>query len=233
MRQIVLASIFSASLLFASPTMAATQEEGGFSYSYPATLSTHSQLVKELEARKAKRAELFEEDVKTLGEDSPANNLESQADWKVKSETDRLIVLISSNYVYSGGAHGMFWSDAILWDKKDQKEVKFLDLFVDKEVTKKAIMPAYCAMLDAERVALRGEATPKSELFGDCVDPFENGIVYPENMGADGYLRIGFALPPYAAGPYVEGEYILDIAAPAYITEGLKPEFRELFQSYM
>lgn len=233
MRKIVLASIFSASLLFASPTIAAEQEDGGFSFSYPATLSTHSQLVQELEARKAKRAELFEEDIKAVGDDSPANNIESQADWKVKSETDRLIVLISSNYVYSGGAHGMFWSDAILWDKKDQKEVSFLDLFVDKEATKKAMMPAYCAMLDAERVALRGEPTPKDDMFGECVDPFENGIVYPENLGADGYLRIGVALPPYAAGPYVEGEYILDIAAPAYITEGLKPEYSGLFQSYM
>jgi Deacetylase PdaC len=233
MRKIFLASVLSVSLLFASPTIAAEQEEGGFSYSYPASLSTHSQLVQELEARKAKRAELFDEDVKALGKESPANNLESQADWKVKSETDRLIVLISSNYVYSGGAHGMFWSDAILWDKQSQKEVSFLDLFVDKEATKKAVMPAYCAMLDAERVALRGEPTPKDDIFGECVDPFENGIVYPENLGSGGYLRIGFALPPYAAGPYVEGEYLLDIAAPAYITEGLKPEYSDLFQSYM
>lgn len=233
MHKILWVSVLSASLSFANPAFAADPEDGGFSYSYPATLSTHIQLVKELEARKAKRATLFDEDVKSLADSSPANNLESQADWEVKSETDRLIVLVSSNYVYSGGAHGNFWSDAIIWDKKIQAEVNFLDLFVDKDATKKAMMPAYCAMLDAERLALRGEPTAKDDIFGECVDPFENGIVFPENLGVGGYLRIGFALPPYAAGPYVEGEYIFDIAAPAYITEGLKPEYKDLFQSYM
>ena len=233
MRKILWATVLSASLSFAHPAFAADPKEGGFNYSYPTSLSAHGQLVKELESRKAERAKLFDEDVKTLGDDSPANNLESQADWKVKSETDRLIVLVSSNYVYTGGAHGMFWSDAIIWDKKTQAEVNFLDLFVDKDATKKAMMPAYCAMLDAERLALRGEPTSKEDIFGECVDPFENGIVIPENLGAGGYLRIGFALPPYSAGPYVEGEYVFDIAAPAYITEGLKPEYKDLFQSYM
>jgi hypothetical protein len=52
-------------------------------------------------------------------------------------------------------------------------------------------------------------------------------------LGSGGYSRIGFVLPPYAAGPYVEGEYSFDISAPDYITKGLKPEYRDLFQSYM
>lgn len=233
MRTVFLAPLLAASVLFTHPSFAADGEDGGFSYSYPATLSAHPDLVKMLEARKAKRADLFAEDVKALGKEEAANNLESQANWEVKSETDRLIVLMASNYVYSGGAHGMFWSDLIIWDKKTQAEIGFLDLFADKDATKKAMMPAYCAMLDAERLAMRGEPTPKDDLFGECVDPFEDGVVYPDKLGTGGYLRIGFALPPYSAGPYVEGEYIFDIAAPSYITEGLKPEYRDLFQIYM
>jgi Deacetylase PdaC len=233
MRSILAAALLSMSLMSAPAAFAQEQEKSEFSYTYPDTLSANPRLVQELEARKVKRAALFEEDVKAVAEVAPANNLESQASWEIKSETDRLIVLVSSNYVYSGGAHGMFWSDAILWDKKNGREIGFLDLFADKEAAKKALMPSYCAMLDAERVGLRGTPTPKEELFGDCVDPFENGIVFPTAMGSNGYMRIGIALPPYAAGPYVEGEYSFDIAAPDFITKGLKPEYRDLFQSYM
>ena len=233
MRSLLAAVILSVSLIMSGPALAAEPEEGGFAYSYPTELSVHAKLVQELENRKEKRADLFQEDVAAMGTDGAANTLESQADWAIKSETDRLIVLVSSNYVYSGGAHGMFWSDAILWDKKMGQEVSFLDLFADKVAAKKAIMPAYCAMLDAERLGLRGEPTPKDDMFGECIDPFENGIVFPTELGTSGYVRIEFVLPPYAAGPYVEGEYAFDIAAPDYITSGLKPEYKDLFQTYM
>ena len=80
---------------------------------------------------------------------------------------------------------------------------------------------------------MRGDPPPKDDLFGECVDPFEHCIAYPTNLGTNGYLRIAFALPPYSAGPYVEGEYAFDIAAPSYITDKLKPEYKELFQIYM
>ncbi len=186
-----------------------------------------------LEKRKSERKTQFQEDVEALGGEQAANNLESQADWKIESQTGRLIVLLSSNYVYSGGAHGMFWSDAILWDKVKQAEVTLLDLFADSEDAKKAILPAYCAMLDAERLGMRGEPTPGDDLFGECVDPFEHGIAYPANLGGNGYSRIAFALPPYSAGPYVEGEYAFDIAAPSHITDKLKPEYKDMFQTYM
>jgi hypothetical protein len=233
MRSLLVALALSFSVTVCGPVDAADRKEGGFAYSYPTELSAHPKLVQELEARKIKRAELFKEDVKALGTDDAGNNLESQAFWEVKSEADRLIVLVSSNYVYSGGAHGAFWSDAILWDKKTGQEIGFLDLFADKEAAKKAMMPAYCAMLDAERLGVRGEPTPKDDIFGECVDPFENGIVFPAELGSGGYQRIGFTLPPYAAGPYVEGEYVFDIAASDYITSSLKPEYQGLFQISM
>jgi Deacetylase PdaC len=233
MRVSITTFLVSAALAVSSPTLAFAAEEGGFSYDYPTELSAHPKLVSLLEMRKSERRTLFQEDVDALKGEPAANNLESQADWKIKSQNDRLIVLVSSNYVYSGGAHGMFWSDAILWDKSKQVEVALLDLFVDKDEAKKVIMLAYCAMLDAERLGMRGEPTPKDDLFGECVDPFEHGIAYPDKQGSAGYLRIAFALPPYSAGPYVEGEYEFDIAAPSHITDKLKPEYQDLFQTYM
>lgn len=220
-------------LMVSNPASALAPEDGGFAYDYPVELSVHPQLVNLLETRKSERKALFQEDVDALKGEEAANNLDSQTNWEIKSQTDRLMVLVSSNYVYSGGAHGMFWSDAILWDKTKQTEVSFLDLFADENEAKKLILPAYCAMLDAERLGMRGEPTPKDDLFGECVDPFEHGIAYPTNLGTNGYLRIAFALPPYSAGPYVEGEYAFDIAAPSYITDKLKPEYKQLFQTYM
>ena len=233
MRVSVSSFLVAMALVVSNPASALEPEDGGFAYDYPTELSVHPQLVSLLEARKSERKAQFQEDVDALKGEEAANNLDSQTDWEIKSQTDRLMVLVSSNYVYSGGAHGMFWSDAILWDKAKQTEVSFLDLFTNKDEAKKLILPAYCAMLDAERLGMRGEPTPKDDLFGECVDPFEHGIAYPTNLGANGYLRITFALPPYSAGPYVEGEYAFDIAAPSYITDKLKPEYKELFQIYM
>jgi hypothetical protein len=220
-------------LAISNPASAFAPEDGGFVYDYPTELSAYPKLVNVLETRKSERKAKFQEDVDALKGEQAANTLDSQAHWKIKSQTDRLIVLVSSNYIYSGGAHGMFWSDAILWDKAKQAEISLLDMFVDKDEAKKLILPSYCAMLDAERLGIRGEPTPKDDLFGECVDPFEHGIAYPTNLGTNGYLRIAFALPPYSAGPYVEGEYEFDIAAPSYITDQLKPEFKDLFQTYM
>ncbi len=204
-----------------------------FSYTFPDSVKAHPALAAQLEKRKAEIKTEFDKDLADASEDSKLNNYQYQTDWKVDSETPDFLVLLSSNYTYSGGAHGMFWSSAILWDKKQGKEVKFLDLFADPEKAKAEIMLGYCAMLDAERLVLRGEPTPKDDIFGECVDPFEFGIVYPVKLKDSSYLRIAFTLPPYSAGPYVEGEYEFDTAAPDRITSLLKPEYKALFQSYM
>lgn len=210
------------------------QQKTGFVYEYPADLTAkHPALATYLDGLKAKAQAGFDKMVADYPkDDSPsANELSARTVWRIDGETDGMIVLLGEGYSYEGGAHGMHWTQATLWDKKAGKPVQSLDMFRDPAAAKAKILPAYCAMLDAERLGLRGETTPKGELFGDCPDPFES-TVYPALVRDGTFTRIGFSLAPYTAGPYSEGQYNFTIAAPSVITDLLKPEYKALFQIY-
>ena len=220
-----------------STQSASTQkkEEGGFTYSYPADLAGRAPaLVAQLEKEKAASKAGYDRMLADYGDgggSAAAGMLESSTEWRIDSENDHMLVLLASYYDYQGGAHGMHATFSKLWDKKANKEVKFLDMFADPAAAKAVMMPSYCMMLDAERFGQRGKVTEKTDMFGDCPDPFE-GTIYPTDLNGQQYLRIGFSLPPYEAGPYSEGQYDVSIAAPSYITDLLKPEYKDIFQIY-
>lgn len=225
----------SANANIAQAPSAQKEGQGGFTYSYPADLTKRAPaLAAQLEKEKAAAKTSYDKMVADYGDgggSASAGMLSSSTKWRVESEDDHLIVLLAEYGDYQGGAHGMHATLSKLWDKKANKEIAFLDMFSDPAAAKVTMMPSYCAMLDAERFGLRGKATDKTDTFGDCPDPFE-GTVYPDNLNGTQYLRIGISLPPYTAGPYSEGQYDLSIAAPTYITDLLKPEYKDIFQTY-
>jgi hypothetical protein len=221
----------AAMLMLANPAAVFAADEPSFQYSYPKEIVVEEGLLAALEARKVKRKAEFDGYLAEGRATGSVDNYMLETDWQIKSETDRLIVMVSSNYVFAGGAHGNFWSDAILWDKVTKEQVTFLDLFSDKEAARAAILPNYCAVLDSERLALRGESTPKDDTYGQCVDPFDEGITFPDSAGSNGYTRVAFVLPPYSAGPYVEGEYAFDVPVSAALRTLVKPEYSMLFLS--
>lgn len=220
----------------AAPVAVATDaESGGFTYDYPEALKSRiPALAAQLDTEKKKARSAFDKmvaDYPDTGASAAKDALESSTQWKIDSESPHILVLLGDYYDYQGGAHGMYSTRSLIWDKRTNKEIKLLDMFADVSAAKAKIMPSYCAMLDAERLGRRGKPTAKTDLFGDCPDPFE-GTVYPADLNKDQYLRIGFSLEPYFAGPYVEGEYEFTIAAPTHITDLLKPEYKDVFQIY-
>ena len=78
-----------------------------FSYTFPDSVKAHPALAAQLEKRKAEIKTEFDKDLADASEDSKLNNYQYQTDWKVDSETPDFLVLLSSNYTNSGGAHGM------------------------------------------------------------------------------------------------------------------------------
>lgn len=218
-------------------TEAIQKAEGGFTYDLPDGVTGRFAGLDAYFADKSAAAkkdfdEMIADYSSEPGDLPPANTLEQRTEWKVTGESKRLLVMTSANYTYSGGAHGMFWTGSLIWDKETDEAVAFLDLFKDPEAAKARIMPAYCAALDAERLGIRGEPTPKDDLFGDCPEPFDAAI-YPDTMKDGRFMRIAIVLPPYMAGPYVEGEYNLSIPAPSALTDLMKPEYAHEFQDYM
>ncbi len=122
--------------------------------------------------------------------------------WQAEGETDALIALSSRLYTYTGGAHGNLGFRAVLWDRGNARRISFAELFTDPKAALAALQPDFCKALDAQRAVRRqGVRDPN---FSDC-PPLADLPIVPVGDGAITSLRV--LVPPYTAGPWVEGAY--------------------------
>ncbi len=148
----------------------------------------------EAEARKSAS------DAKTGGYEFHGN--EFHQNWKPEAETPTLLVLSAQTSTYTGGAHGNMGYDAAIYDRKAGKRISFADLFTSPSDALKALTPAWCQALDAERAERRGK--DKLPDFSDC-PPLGDQVIVPAGEGQISLLRVLVA--PYVAGPWAEGSY--------------------------
>ena len=215
-----------------SPTNQTAEVQPGFTYRYPEMLAQQNPgLTAHMVGLQAGAKADYDKMVAGYDNSAggpPASALISSMLWAADSETAGLLVLTGDGASYEGGAHGMNWTDSLIWDRKAHKAVNFADLFTNVPRAKAALLPAYCSALDKERFAKRGKATAKTDIFGDCPDPFKSEI-YPTGVKNGRFTQLGFSLAPYTAGPYVEGQYNFTVAIPAAVQALVKPEYRTLF----
>lgn len=215
-----------------SPTGEQAQVQPGFTYRYPDIVAARNPGLKahmvglEASAKAVYDAMVTSYDNSAGG--PPASALISMMRWVADSETAGLTVLLGEGASYEGGAHGMNWTETLIWDRKAHKALAFADLFTDAPRAKAALLPAYCSALDKARFDKRGKATAKTDIFGDCPDPFESKI-FPTGADTGRFTKLGFSLAPYVAGPYVEGQYNFTIPLDAAVRALVKPEYRALF----
>ena len=153
-------------------------------------------------------------------------------DWQVVTEIPGWLSLSTLASTYTGGAHPGYWFESVLWDKRAGQERKALDLFTSKEALSQVIRPAFCREIDRQREKKRGEPVKRSpdEMFSECLDPADYVVI----LGSSNHRtfdRIGILVPPYEAGPYVEGEYEVTLPVNAAIVATVRPEFRASFNS--
>lgn len=151
-------------------------------------------------------------------------------DWQVVTETPGWLSLSSIVSTYTGGAHPNYWFDTILWDKQANQRREPKDLFVSKEALAKVIQPEFCRQIDRQRAEKRGEPVKRGddELFAKCLNPVDYIIILGSSNGK-AFDRIGVLVPPYEAGPYVEGDYEATIPVNAAILATIRPKFRSSF----
>ena len=162
----------------------------------------------------------------------PFHAYEVSNDYKVAGATPQLLSLYDEWFEYTGGAHPMHGTTALLWDKQANKAVKFADMFTGGLAQINALFgKAYCSALDAERAKKR-EGMPK----GDADDPFNicpkfDELVFIPKAGADGATlrKLWIHADPYVAGPYSEGDYDVELPMSAAAIAALKPEYRASF----
>ncbi|HET9630264.1 MAG TPA: DUF4163 domain-containing protein, partial [Novosphingobium sp.] len=139
-------------VLAATPALAATAGEWtapanplyAFSYAIPAQAEAIPALRTRLLAdRAAQVAKVRREAAHSAAEARrggfPVRKFEYQQTWQVVTSTPSWLSLSAAYYSYTGGAHGMSWSGAMLWDRKAARPRNPLDLFASRAALSQAI----------------------------------------------------------------------------------------------
>lgn len=221
---------FIALAFLAAPAQAAPTKVTGFSYEWPKAVEKTPGIVawfkKDRTALYKEYAPLFNEPPEA---GPPLDSYENGTSWEVQTTLGNLLVLTGARWQYTGGAHGYHYTDSLIWDSKAAAPVPFAGLFTNPKAAEALLTPLYCRALDKERLAKRGEPTPRDDIFGDCPKLFESGEVWPDKPVYGKFSRIGMSFGPYAVGAYAEGEYDLEIVIPKGLKQLVKPQYRALF----
>lgn len=223
-----------------TPTAAASEttlktDDYSFTYSYPAAAAAIVPLRIWLdEDRDGLRATLGKDSAdareQSKGGDFTFNPYDSSTEWKVVTETPRLLSLSAEIYEFSGGAHGNPGFRSLVWDKTASRRLDPAELFTSKAAIQSAIGEAFCKRIDAERAKRRGEPVDRSsgDPFSECPKVEEATLI----LGSSNRRtvdRIGLLVGPYVAGPYAEGSYDVTLPVTPALLRAVKPEYRDAF----
>jgi len=208
-----------------------------FEYSYPKEAGAISELAGLLDQRLERaRAELATESVEArqaAREDGfPYNKHSVSVKWQTVADLPDWLSLSAEIASYSGGAHGNYGFDSLVWDKKGERALEPSSLFVSNEALDDAIGGRFCADLNKERSKRRQEPVPEDSdsEFDHCVS-VEEATVLVGSAGRRKFDRVGVQIGPYVAGPYAEGSYEFTFRVDRDILAAVKPEFRDAFVS--
>ena len=134
--------------------------------------------------------------------------------YTVRSVVDGPYVsIVRSDYMNTGGAHPNSDVNTILWDATARKRISIRPFFTetaDNGPTLKALLKAVIASLNVEKKKRDAGDTATAEWYKD-LEPklLKIGAVTLAPSTVSGKSSgLTFHYPPYAVGPYVEGEYV-------------------------
>lgn len=202
-----------------------------FGYGWPAVVAGDPVLERELRGRLDAAREQAEsylaDDRGSRPADAPVNPHHYAAEWRADGETAALLGLSATIETYTGGAHGNLHYAALLWDRAAHAPVEAAGLL---GAGLARIAPRYCAALDAERAERRGGPTDPDDMFGNCPQ-IDTQVLAPVDRDGDGrFDTLAVLLPPYAAGPYVEGDYVIEIGFETADLAALPAAYRAAFE---
>src|SRR5690606_9198835 len=154
------------------------------------------------------------------------------AEWKIVAELPDWLSLSADVATYTGGAHGNYWVQGLVWDKKNEDAFDAKQFFTSPAALYEAVEERFCDGLDRERSKRR--EIPVEEFpddpFAECpgIDELE---VLVGSSNRRTFNRLTLYAGPYVAGPYVEGAYEVNVNVDAAVLETIKPEYREAFSA--
>ena len=218
--------------------LAAQTDNFSFKYSYPKSLTRQPGLEHYLDRKAREELEKFTEEADRDHADMASENSSSlkllpyeyEINWQENGETPDFLSLSQLWYGFYGGAHGMIGSKSLLWDKYNNKAIGPLALFTSAEEFDTALEAKFCSELNAQRSEKRGRpiAMDSDDSFEKCVAPSAQTVILGSTNGKR-FNTINIYIGPYAAGPYVEGDYQIDLPVTEAILDSVKPAYRKNF----
>lgn len=126
---------------------------------------------------------------------------------------DRYVSIIRSDYMDTHGAHPNSDVNTILWDKTGNKRISIRPFFTetaDNGPTMKAMLEGVIASLKVEKKKRDATDTATAEWFKDLEPRLLKigAVTLAPSTEAGKSSGLTFHYPPYAVGPYAEGEYV-------------------------
>jgi hypothetical protein len=208
-----------------------------FEYAYPAEAGRIVELASLLDIQlEQRREELASESAAARREARqdgfPYNKHSYTAEWQVVADLPGWLSLSADVATYSGGAHGNYTVDSLVWDKENERSMDAIALFASPAALEEAFGDRFCEALDRQRAERREEpvAEDSNNQFDQCpgIDELEI-LVGSSNRRT--FNRLTVYAGPYVAGPYSEGAYEVDLNVDQAILDAVKPEYREAFSA--
>ncbi len=208
-----------------------------FEYSYPAEAGVIPELATLLDLWLAQRREELARDSAEARREArsngfPYNKHSYTAEWKIVAELPDWLSLSADVATYTGGAHGNYWVQGLVWDKKNEDAFDAKQFFTSPAALYEAVEERFCDGLDRERSKRR--EIPVEEFpddpFAECPDIDELEVLVGSSNRRT-FNRLTLYAGPYVAGPYVEGAYEVNVNVDAAVLETIKPEYREAFSA--
>ena len=126
---------------------------------------------------------------------------------------DRYVSILRNDYMNTRGAHPNSDVNTILWDKADTKRISIRPFFTetaDSGPTMKAMVKAIIVSLKAEKKKRDAGETATDEWFKELKPSLLKigAATLAPSTEAGKSSGLTFHYPPYAVGPYAEGEYV-------------------------
>jgi hypothetical protein len=134
--------------------------------------------------------------------------------YQTRSVVDaHYVSIVRSDYMDTGGAHPNSDVNTILWDRTANKRISIRPFFTesaDDGPTMKAMVKAVIVALNIEKKKRDAGETATAEWYKDLKPTLLTigAVTLAPSTVSGKSSGLIFHYPPYAVGPYVEGEYV-------------------------
>jgi uncharacterized protein YndB with AHSA1/START domain len=154
--------------------------------------------------------------------------------YNVRSVVDgRYLSIVRNDYINTQGAHPNSDVNTILWDSAEKKRISVRPFFTetaDNGPTMKAMLDAVIASLNAEKNKRGASDTATAEWYKELKPTLLKIGAVTLAPSTEGGRSSGltFHFPPYAVGPYAEGQYVAFVPWET-LKPFLSPEGKKVF----